>query len=81
MTNKICPLLLKGRHNDFTWRFEMRPVYCAKDEEFNKAGTDCALFDIVITADRLGGEGLSDGPRAVDGQHAAKIVNYAIAEI
>jgi hypothetical protein len=50
-----------------------------KDEEFDKAGTVCALFDTLITANRMGGEGLSHGARADDGQHAAEIVNYAIA--
>ena len=54
-------------------------IILGKDEEFDEAGTVCALFDNVIIADGLGGEGLSHGARVDDVQHAAKIVNYAIA--
>jgi len=50
-----------------------------KDEASDKARTVCAVSDTFISADRLGGEGLSHGARADDAQHAAKIINYAIA--
>jgi hypothetical protein len=50
-----------------------------QDEESDKAGTVCAVSDTVLAADGVGGEGLSHGARADDAQHAAKIVNYAIA--
>jgi hypothetical protein len=50
-----------------------------QDEESDKAGTVCAVSDSIITADRVGGEGLSHGARAGDAHHAAKIVIYAIA--
>jgi hypothetical protein len=66
-------------HYNFTWNFGKRPVYCAVDEEFDQAGTVCALFGYVITADRLGGKSLSHGACADDGQHAAKVMIYAIA--
>jgi hypothetical protein len=68
-----------GLHHDFTWIFDRWPVYWVKDEEFDKAGTVCALFDIVITVDGLGSKGISHGACAADGQHAAKIMNYATA--
>jgi len=54
-------------------------LYIDGDEAFDKAGTVCALPDTFINADRMGGEILSHGARADDGQYAAKIINYAIA--
>jgi hypothetical protein len=63
---------------DFAWKFD-GGLYIDADEESDKTGTVCAVSDTVLSADRLGGEGLSHGARANDAQHAAKIINYAIA--
>jgi len=64
----------------FAWKIDPVDVYCLQDEESDKAGTVCAVSDSVLAADRVGGEGVSHGARAIDAPHAAKIVIYAIAE-
>jgi hypothetical protein len=63
----------------FAWKFDGGDVYWLQDEESDQTGTVCALSDIVLSADGVGGEGLSHGARANDAPHAAKIVIYAIA--